>query len=168
MSMRLFFASRGGTRCLSTLIWAEKTSSTSLKPCAAVSKKYVDNMPFLKFAGRQMKGDLIMNNNTVVNLKDPVNLGDGVNQKYSDAAHLTVSSHQSNPLKYLMADIDDSSSQNNIVAFHVSRFDNSPHPNNKNGYRFSLTKDRNGSNQYRSRIGFNVYLLPLGYYTFVA
>ena len=34
-------------------------------------------------------------------------------------------------------------------------------------YEFTLVKDTDGSNGYRSRIGFNLYSLPLGYHTFV-
>ena len=71
-----------------------------------------------------------------------------------------------NPFKYLMDDVDESSSENNITVTGISRFSGSPHPINKNAYLFTLPKDV-GSTQYRSRIGFNIHPLPLGYYTLV-
>ena len=40
------------------------------------------------------------------------------------------------------------------------------HQINKNAYQLSLVKD-SGSNNYRSRIGFNLGSLSIGYYTFV-
>ena len=38
---------------------------------------------------------------------------------------------------------------------------------NKKVYEFTLVKDSDGSNDYRSRIGFNLYTLPINYYTVV-
>ena len=44
-------------------------------------------------------------------------------------------------------------------------FNQSPH-RNKKAYDIVLTKDA-GSNEYRSRIGFNIYPLDIGTYTIV-
>ena len=65
-----------------------------------------------------------------------------------------------------MADVDESSSENNITVSGIVRFDASIHQINKNAYRVVVVKDL-GSNNYRSRIGFNLGSLPIGYYTFV-
>ena len=66
-----------------------------------------------------------------------------------------------------MEDTDDSSSENNIQLTGIVDFTASPHQINKKAYEFTLVKDTDGSNDYRSRIGFNLFKLPLGYYTFV-
>ena len=71
-----------------------------------------------------------------------------------------------NAFRYLMEDADESSSENNISVSGIVRFDASIHQINKNAYRITLIKDL-GSNNYRSRIGFNLGSLPIGYYTFV-
>ena len=62
---------------------------------------------------------------------------------------------------------DDSSSENNIQVTGIVDFTASPHQIKKKAYEFTLVKDTDGSNDYRSRIGFNLFKLPLGYYTFV-
>ena len=65
-----------------------------------------------------------------------------------------------------MEDVDESSSENNISVSGIVRFDASIHQIDKNAYRLALVKD-SGSDDYRSRIGFNLGSLPIGYYTFV-
>ena len=64
-----------------------------------------------------------------------------------------------------MEDTDESSSENILVTGIVG-FDGSVHQMNKNAYRLALVKD-SGSDDYRSRIGFNLGPLPIGYYTSV-
>ena len=66
-----------------------------------------------------------------------------------------------------MDDVDESSSKNNIVVINISHFTGSPHSIDKNAYLLTLIKDGDGSNQYRSRIGFDIFSLPLGFYTLV-
>ena len=73
---------------------------------------------------------------------------------------------EENVFRYLMEDADESSSENNISVSGIVRFDASIHQNDKNAYRIILIKDL-GSDNYRSRIGFNLGSLPIGYYTFV-
>ena len=67
---------------------------------------------------------------------------------------------------YLMKDVDESSSENNISVLGIVRFKNSIHQMNENAYKLALVKD-SSSNSYRSRIGFNLGSLPIGYNTFV-
>ena len=87
-------------------------------------------------------------------------------KKYVDESHVTPSGQQKDAFRYLMEDIDHSSSENNITVTGIVNFDASPHRINKRAYEFTLSKDA-GSNNYRSRIGFNLYSLQIGYYTFV-
>ena len=42
-----------------------------------------------------------------------------------------------------------------------------PHHINKKAYEFTLTKDNDGSNNYRLRISFNIHRVPVGSYTFI-
>ena len=74
---------------------------------------------------------------------------------------------QRDAFRYLMEDTDDSSSENNIQVTGIVDFTASPHQINKKAYEFTLVKDTDGLNDYRSRIGFNLFKLLLGYYTFV-
>ena len=64
-----------------------------------------------------------------------------------------------------MTDVNESSSENNIKVNGIVDFANSPHKMNKKGYNLTLITHTDGSNEYRSRIGFNLYPLPLGLYT---
>ena len=157
----------------------------------AVNKKYVDN--FLKKDGSvAMTGDLNMATNKIKNLGTPTTHEDDAainveffnselnasNQnlstqittaykKYVNESHVTPSEHfRENAFRYLMEDADESSSENNISVSGIGLFDASIHQNDKNAYRIILIKD-SGSDNYRSRIGFNLGSLPIGHYTFV-
>ena len=69
--------------------------------------------------------------------------------------------------RYLMEDTDESSSENNIEVLGIVDFPNSPHQINKKAYQLKLLFEKGSPNQYRSRLGFNPYKLPVGYYTLV-
>ena len=168
-----------------------KDISNSSNDSEAVNKKYVDN--FLKKDGSvAMTGNLNMATNKIKNLGTPTtNENDAAinveffkselntsNQnlstlitnaykKYVNESLVTPSGHfGENAFAYLMEDADESSSENNISVSGIARFDASIHQNDKNAYRITLIKDL-GSNNYRSRIGFNLGSLSIGYYTFV-
>ena len=66
-----------------------------------------------------------------------------------------------------MEDTDESSSENNIKVLGINDFPNSPHQINKKAYQLQLLFEKDSPNQYRSRLGFNLYKLPVGYYTLV-
>ena len=66
----------------------------------------------------------------------------------------------------MMEDVDESSSENNIEVIGIISYAPSIHQMNKKAYQLSLIKD-SGSPNYRSRIGFNLGSLPIGYYTYV-
>ena len=153
----------------------------------------VNTSNFLKKDGSvAMTGDLNMATNKIKNLGTPttheddaaINVGffnselntSNLNlstqittayKKYVNESHVTPSGHlEENVFRYLMEDVDESSSENNIAVSGIVRFDASIHQNDKNAYRMTLIKDL-GSDDYRSRIGFNLGSLPIGYYTLV-
>ena len=66
-----------------------------------------------------------------------------------------------------MEDTDESSSENNIEVLGINDFPSSPHQINKKAYQLKLLFEKDSPNQYRSRLGFNLYKLPVGYYTLV-
>ena len=148
---------------------------------------------FLKKDGTvAMTGDLNMTTNKIKNLGTPtthendaaINVGffnselNASNQnlstqltapykKYVNESHVTPSGHLGeNVFRYLMEDVDESSSENNIEVIGIISYALSIHQMNKKNYQLSLIKD-SGSPNYRSRIGFNLGSLPIGYYTFV-
>ena len=78
-------------------------------------------------------------------------------------SHL-ISSHKSNEFKYLN-NPNETSSEYNITVEAFTDFNESPHKNKK-AFEITLQKDA-GTNDYRSRMGFNLYPLPLGTYTII-
>ena len=151
----------------------------------------IDTTQFVKKVGDTMTGVLNMNGNKI-NVGTPytyendaaVNVGffntelnasnsnvftqiTNAYKQYVDHSHVSPSGQQTDVFRYLMEDADHSSSENNIVVTGIVDFAASPHEINKKAYEFTLVKDTDGSNDYRSRIGFNLYSLPLGYYTII-
>ena len=158
---------------------------------SAVNKNYVDG-EFVKKTGDTMSGVLNMNGNKIKNVGTPKthendaaeNVGffntelnasnsnvftqiTNAYKQYIDQSHVSPSGQQRDVFRYLMEDTDDKSSENNIAVTGIVDFAASPHEINKKAYEFTLVKDTDGSNDYRSRIGFNLYSLPLGYYTII-
>ena len=152
----------------------------------------IDTTQFVKKVGDTMTGVLNMNGNKIKNFGTPytyendaaVNVGffntelnasnsnvftqiTNAYKQYVDQSHVSPSGQQTDVFRYLMEDADHSSSENNIVVTGIVDFAASPHEINKKAYEFTLVKDTDGSNDYRSRIGFNLYSLPLGYYTII-
>ena len=109
-----------------------------------------------------------MNNFQIKQLKSPTEDKDAINKKYFEdellKSHL-IPSHHENAFKYL-SDQDESSSENNIRVDEIVDFNGSPHKNKK-AYSVIFTKDSDGSNDYRSRIGINIFPLALGSYTII-
>ena len=149
-------------------------------PNDASTKSYVDNeiskIPsvgsdlsvYLKKDGSgAMTGNLDMNNKQIKDMTQPTDDNDATTKKYVEDKleqnHL-VSSHKTNEFKYLI-DSDESSSEYNITVNGIVAFNRSPHQNKK-AFSITLIKD-SGSNDYRSRIGFNIYTLAIGTYTIV-
>ena len=85
---------------------------------------------------------------------------------YVNKSHIT-STQKKDAFRYLMEDADESSSENNINVLGINDFPESPHQINKKAYDIQLVLEKGTPNQYRSRRGFNLHPLPVGYYTMV-
>ena len=107
------------------------------------------------------------NQKQINNLGTPRYNSSAANKSYIDetlAQSQINSSNKKNAFKYLL-DADESSSENNIVVIGISDFPQSPHKN-KLAYKVGLQKNPN-SNDYQSKIGFNLYPLSIGKFTSV-
>ena len=131
---------------------------------SAVNKNYVDteitkvhqnldSAPFLRKDGqRAMTGSLNMNGNQIIRLKEPVSSSDASTKGYTDQKIDNIQKI-------------DTSSEYNITVEAFTDFNESPHKNKK-AFEITLQKDV-GTNDYRSKMGFNLYPLPLGTYTII-
>ena len=138
---------------------------------------------YLKLDGTtSMSGDLNLNNNKIINLQtDSKNSKSAVNvelmeNEITDLRNLVTqkihesqitSSGKKDAFRYLMENDDESSSESNIQVLGIVDFSNSPHQINKKAYQLKLLFQKSSPNQYQSRLGFNLYKLPVGYYTLV-
>ena len=128
----------------------------------------IDTTSFIKKDGSvPMAADLDMGTHKIINVGQPTTDTDAASKGYIDntlaESHLT-SSHKSNEFKYLN-DPNETSSEYNITVDAFTDFNESPHKNKK-AFEITLQKDA-GTNNYRSRMGFNLYPLPLGTYTII-
>ena len=89
-------------------------------------------------------------------------MSDLVSQKIHES-HITSSTNKKDAFRYT----DESSSENNIDVLGINDFPESPHQVNKKAYFLKLLFEKDSPNQYRSRLGFNLHPLPVGYYTMV-
>ena len=150
---------------------------TSAVPLSEIKKNFttvigeltrIDNT-FLKKDGTiSMTGNLDMNTHKIENLNAPTNLTAAANKQYIDEkllkSHL-ISSEIENAFKYL-SDQDESSSERNIVVHGITIFNGSPHKKNKKAYNADLIYTT-GLQYYDSKIGINLYSLPIGKYTVI-
>ena len=128
----------------------------------------IDTTLFIKKDGLvPMAADLDMGTHKIINVGQPTTDTDAASKGYIDntlaESHLT-SSHKSNEFKYLN-DPNETSSEYNITVDAFTDFNESPHKNKK-AFEITLQKDA-GTNNYRSRMGFNLYPSPLGTYTII-
>ena len=93
-------------------------------------------------------------------------LSDLVSQSIHEC-HINSSGQKKDAFRYLMEDTDESSSENNVEVLGIRDFSDSPHQINKKAYSLKLLFEKGSPNQYRSRLGFNLHPLPVGYYTMV-
>ena len=120
-----------------------------------------------------MTGDLNLNDNKIIKLKtnendrtSAVNVElmqnkiDLVNKKIHES-HITTS-EQKDAFGYLMENDDESSSENNIQVLGIRDFSESPRQINKKAYSLKLLFQKGSPNQYQSRLGFNLFKLPVG------
>ena len=73
-------------------------------------------------------------------------------KKY-DESHITSSTNLKDEFRYLMEDVDDSSSEANISVTGIIDLANSPHTFNKKAYSLLLTKDPQNKKKNYSKIG---------------
>ena len=148
---------------------------------SAVNKSYVegeiakipqgsnsDTSSFLKLDGsRAMSGNLDMDNHKIVKLQDPTEDTDAASKFYIDQkleqSHI-LSSSSKNEFVFLN-DPSKISLEYNVTSAAFDNFRASPHINKK-AYLIDLKKDV-GTNNYQSRMGFNIQELPLGLYTII-
>ena len=148
---------------------------------SAVNKSYVegeiakipqgsnsDTSSFLKLDGsRAMSGNLDMDNHKIVKLQDPTEDTDAASKFYIDQkleqSHI-LSSSSKNEFVFLN-DPSKISLEYNVTSAAFDNFPASPHINKK-AYLIDLKKDVK-TNNYQSRMGFNIQELPLGLYTII-
>ena len=132
----------------------------------AVPRSYVDS--FANSAiHNPLEHDLYASNFQIKQLKIPTDVQDAANKQYIDEALLKshlVSSHIENAFKYL-SDQDESSSERNIIVHGIQDFNGSPHKNKK-AYDIDLIYT-SGTQNYDSKIGINLYPLPVGKFTII-
>ena len=110
---------------------------------------------------RKMTGNLKMNSNHITGLTQLPNANDqATNKKYVDdtisKAIIKPSHTPKNILKYIMDDIDQTSSEYGMELDKIGNLDTSFHSYNKRTLYLKLIKDEN---DYEGRIGYNIYLL---------
>ena len=128
----------------------------------------VDTTQFIKKDGSvPMAADLDMGTHKIIRLASPTDNTDAANKQYIDEellkSHL-VSSKVENSFKYL-SDQDESSSERNIIVHGIQDFKGSPHKNKK-AYDIDLIYT-SGTRNYDSKIGINLYPLPVGKFTII-
>ena len=131
-----------------------------------VPRSYVDS--FANSAiHNPLEIDLYASNFQIKQLKIPTDVQDAINKKYFDEellkSHL-LPSHIENAFKYLL-DQDESSSERNIIVNGIQDYSGSPHKNKK-AYDIDLIYT-SGTQNYDSKIGINLYPLPVGKFTII-
>ena len=137
----------------------------------AATKKYVDDKEtkILSDVAKELIkkidiGEIDQKNKKIINLGEPTSAKDAATKDFVEKSHVSQSGIQKNEFLYIMNDVLQSSSMLNIVVDGIKKFPNSPHTIFKNAYKFTMKKD--AQNKYASRLGFNLFRVPEGPYTF--
>ena len=123
----------------------------------------------LALSGGTMTGEIDMGGNKIVNVGDPVSNKNVATKNYVDdeiflaKKYSIISQSMKDEFRYLMEDVNESSSEERIRVDGIVDYTNSPHEINKKAYDLKLTKMND--NNYISRLGFNMYKLPRGEYS---
>lgn len=132
----------------------------------AVPKSYVDAL-LSGVIAYFITADIDMSNFKITNWKSPTVNSDASTKGYIDEtlskSHIIASS-KNNVFRYL-DDPNDTSSEYNITVNAFTNFNESPHKNKK-AYSVTLQKDA-GTNNYRSRMGINLFPLQNHIYTVI-
>ena len=123
------------------------------------------DLNFMKLSGGTITGVINMGGEKITNLATPTSNTDAATKKFvDDEVAKTIDSHLlKNELAYLMEDADESSSECNIEVDGIEDSLVSPHEYNKKAYDLKMIK--NSAGYYVSRLGFNLFKLPVGDYT---
>ena len=137
----------------------------------ATNKKYVDNQLEKKL---DKAADIDMKIHSITNLDLPSNQRDAASVEFVNyrikqlnETYMSSSVNKKDAFKFLMEDTVESSSENNIDVLGINDFPESPHQVNKKAYFLKLLFEKDSPNQYRTRLGFNLHPLSVGYYTMV-
>ena len=152
-----------------TKAYVDATSSTIVSSTATSIATKLD------LSGGKMTGSIDMNQNKIINLPEPTEENDAVNMEFLDSKiddlnkkitknTITATSHPKDEFRYLMEDVDESSSESNIVVTGIVDFQQSPHKINKKAYALKINK-RSSDNMFLGRIGFDMFKIPEGEYT---
>ena len=152
-----------------TKTYVDATSSTIVSSTAASIATKLD------LSGGKMLGSIDMHKNKIINLPEPTEENDAVNMEFLDSKiddlnkkitknTITATSHPKDEFRYLMEDVNESSSESNIVVTGIVDFQQSPHKINKKAYALKINK-RSSDNMFLGRIGFNMFKIPEGEYT---
>ena len=152
-----------------TKTYVDATSSTIVSSTATSIATKLD------LSGGKMTGSIDMNQNKIINLPEPTEENDAVNMEFLDSKiddlnkkitknTITATSHPKDEFRYLMEDVDESSSESNISVTGIVDFQQSPHKINKKAYALKIDK-RSSDNMFLGRIGFNMFKIPEGEYT---
>ena len=143
----------------------------------AATKKYVDNLRnqtnqevilIQQLLDKKIDiGEIDQNSQKIINLGTPTDDDDAATKKYADEISkdtISTTSHPKDEFRYLMEDVDESSSESNIFVTGIVDFQQSPHKINKKAYAMKISK-RSSDNMFLGRIGFNMFRIPEGEYT---
>ena len=101
---------------------------------------------FLKLSGGTMTGQIDMGGKKITNLATPTSNSDAATKKYlDDEVEKTkdgiIDSHSlKDEIRYLMEDVNESSSESNIEVDGIRDLEKSPHKHNKKAYDLKLKK----------------------------
>ena len=122
----------------------------------------------LSKSGGTLSGNLNLNGNKIENLGDPTGDEDAVPKKFVDAKisenGISATSHPPDEFRYLMEDVNESSSESNITVTGILDYQQSPHNFNKKAYSMRINK-RAVDSVFLGRMGFNMFKIPEGEYT---
>ena len=127
----------------------------------ATNKEYISKNYLDIHGDNHMDGNIRMNGNRILGLSEmPKNNYEAPNKIYVDnsinKAQIKPSHVPQNALKYIMDDIDQTSSEYGIEIDKIDNLEASFHSYNKRVIYLKLLKDEN---DYDSRIGYNIYQL---------
>ena len=123
----------------------------------------------LALSGGTMTGQIDMGGKKIVNVADPTANTNVATKNYVDdeiflaKKYSIISQSMKDEFRYLMEDVNESSSEERIRVDGIVDFSNSSHEINKKAYDLKLTKMND--NNYISRLGFNMCKLPKGEFT---